>query len=173
MRKEKEYLLDDIKNRIENSKAFIVTQYKNMTANAMNDFRGSLSRAGGDLEVISKRVFMKAAETQDIEFTKEQLDGHIGIVFSQEDDYVSIAKEVYNYGKDTQNIEILSGFIEGKLYDQASVIKLSKLPSLDQMRAQVLGLFEAPMSQTLGVFQAILTSVIYCIENKAKLKTSE
>ncbi len=168
MRKEKQYLLDDIKERIENSKAFIVTHYKNMSANAMGEFRSNLSKSGGDFEVIAKRVFLKAAETQGIELTKELLEGHIGIAFS-EDDYVSVAKEIHRYGKENETIEILSGYIEGQLYDQESVIKLSKLPSLDEMRSQFAGLLEAPMSQTLGVFDAVLTSVIYCLENKAKL----
>ncbi|MCH9633497.1 MAG: 50S ribosomal protein L10 [Chlamydiae bacterium] len=168
MRKEKQYLLDDIKSRIENSKAFIVTHYKNMSANAMVDFRSGLSKVGGDYEVIAKRVFLKATENQGIELSKDLLEGHIGIAFS-EDDYVSVAKEIHKYSKENKTVEILTGYIEGQLYDQQSVIKLSELPSLDEMRAQFAGLLEAPMSQTLGVFDALLTSVIYCLENKAKL----
>jgi large subunit ribosomal protein L10 len=45
---------------------------------------------------------------------------------------------------------------------------ISKLPTLLEMRAQFLGLLEAPMTQTLGTIQAMLTSVIYCLDNKAK-----
>lgn len=170
MRTEKQFLLDDIKERIENSKGFIVTQYKNMTANGMAEFRGNLSKNGGDFEVIAKRVFIKAAQDQGIEFNKDLLEGHIGIAFAEED-YISTAKEINRYGKETEKVEILSGYIEGQIYNKADVIKLSNLPSLDEMRAQFLGLMEAPMTQTLGVFHAILTSVIYALENKAKLKS--
>lgn len=168
MRQEKQFLLDDIKSRIENSKAFIVTHYQNMSANSMNEFRGLLSKAGSDFEVIAKRVFIKAADNQGIEFKKELLEGHIGIVFSEED-YITAAKTVREFGKANDTIEILSGFVEGQLYDKESVIKLSELPSMDELRAQFVGLLEAPMSQTLSVFEALLTSVIYCLENKAKI----
>lgn len=172
MRKEKQYLLDDLKQRIENSKGFLVTQYKNMSANGMTNFRGNIAEKGGDFEVIAKRVFLKAAEQNGIEFKKENLDGHIGIAFAHED-YITLVKEVHKYAKETENMQILSGFMEGKLYDQETIVKLSKLPSLDQMRSQFVGLIAAPMTQTLGVFHAILTSVLYALENKAKLKTAE
>lgn len=172
MRTEKQFLLDDIKERIENSKGFIVTQYKNMTANNMAEFRGNLTKNGGEFEVIGKRVFIKAAQDHGIELKKDLLEGHIGIAFAEED-YISTAKELSRYAKETDNVEILSGFIEGQLYDKAAVIKLSTLPSLDQMRSQFVGLLQAPMSQTLGVFHSILTSVIYALENKAKLKSED
>ena len=45
---------------------------------------------------------------------------------------------------------------------------ISELPSQDEMRAQFVGLLEAPMTQTLSVMQALLTSIMYCLENKAK-----
>ena len=52
---------------------------------------------------------------------------------------------------------------------QASdVERLSKLPSKDEMRAQFLSVLEAPMSQTLAVMEALLTSVPYCLDNKCK-----
>jgi large subunit ribosomal protein L10 len=96
------------------------------------------------------------------------MQGHIGIVFTK-DDFVTAAKLLCKFEEESEKIEILSGFIEGQLYDKQSVIKLSKLPSMNELRAQFIGLLEAPMSQTLGVFDALLTSVIHCLENKAKL----
>lgn len=167
MRKEKQYLLDDLKSKIEASKAFIVTRYKAMSANDMSNFRQSITDIDCDFEVVSKRVFIKAAEEHGIEFKKEQLQGHIGIVIADEN-YINAAKEVTKYSKSAENIEILAGYIEGRLYDDASVIKLSELPNLDEMRSIFIGTLEAPMSQTLGTFEALLTSIVYCLDNKAK-----
>jgi large subunit ribosomal protein L10 len=170
MRKEKQYLLDDLKSKIESAKAFIVTQYDAVSANVMNDFRKDITESGNDFEVVPKRVFIKAAEeASGVKFTKETLQGHIGIVIADED-YISAAKAVRKLGKDSDKMEIIAGYIEGKLYDQASVIKLSELPNLDEMRAQFIGTLEAPMAQTLSTFEALLTSVMHCLENKAKLE---
>jgi large subunit ribosomal protein L10 len=62
----------------------------------------------------------------------------------------------------------VKGQFDGNLYDSDAVEKLSKLPGKDEMRASLLGLFEAPMSQSLAVMEALLTSVIHCVENKRK-----
>lgn len=168
MKKEKQYLLDDLKSKIEASKAFIVTQYKAMSANDMGEFRKGISQVGGDFEVVSKRVFIKAAEAAyGVEFKKENLQGHIGVVIADKD-YISAAKEVRNYCKNSENLQIVAGYIEGQLYDEASVIKLSELPNIEEMRAQFLATLEAPMAQTLGTFEALLTSIMHCLENKAK-----
>lgn len=167
MRKEKQFLLDDIKSKIESAKAFIITRYDRVSANDMNQFRKDISGIGSDFEVMSKRVFIKAADAHGIEFKKETLQGHIGIVIADED-YISAAKEVSKYTKNSEKMEILAGYIEGKMYDKESVIKLSELPNLDGMRAQFIGTLEAPMTQTLAVFEALLTSVIHCLDNKAK-----
>ncbi len=172
MREEKQYLLDDLKSKIESAKAFIVTQYQSFSANDMNDFRKAITESGSDFEVVPKRVFIKAAEeASGVEFKRETLQGHIGIVIADED-YISAAKQVRNFSKDSDNMEILAGFIEGKLYDKASVIKLSELPNLEEMRAQFVGTLEAPMSQTLSTFESLLTSIIYCLDNKAKQEQS-
>ncbi len=171
MRQEKQYLLDDLKDRMEAAKAFIVTQYNSVSANEMNEFRKGITEIGCDFEVVAKRIFIKAAEKQGVELKKEALQGHIGIVIADED-YLGAAKQVTKYSKESKKMEILAGYIEGKLYDTASVVKLSELPNLDGMRSQFVGLLEAPMAETLGTFEALLTSVIHCLENKAKQETN-
>ena len=50
---------------------------------------------------------------------------------------------------------------------------ISQLPTKDVMRSQLLGLFEAPMSQTLAVMEALLCSVPHCLENKAALENKD
>ena len=49
----------------------------------------------------------------------------------------------------------------------SDVEQISKLPSKEEMRAQFLGTLEAPLSQTLGVIEALLTTVMHCLENKS------
>ncbi len=168
MRKEKEYLLDHIREKIDEAKSFIITKYGKVTANAMADFRNVMSVSGSKYEVMAKRLLVKAAGAQGIELKKETLEGHIGVVFPKAD-FLAAAKDLRRYVKENpETIEILGGFFEGELYDGASVIRLSELPSKEEMRASFLATLEAPMGQTLAVFEALLTSVIHCVDNKAK-----
>jgi large subunit ribosomal protein L10 len=54
----------------------------------------------------------------------------------------------------------------------SDVEQISKLPGKDEMRSQFLGTLEAPLAQTLSVLEALLTSVMYCLENKSQANNS-
>lgn len=168
MRAEKQLLLDEIKDKIEKSNSFIITKYNALKANTSNDFRNNICKAGGEFEVVRKRVFVKAAESLGIKIETGDLKGHIGVIFS-ENDPIEITKCVFKFGKEKDKVvEVIGARLDGRLYHAADMEKLSKLPGKDEMRAQLLGLFEAPMAQTLAVMEALITSVIYCLDNKSK-----
>ena len=168
MRKEKQLLLDEIKGQVEGSPSFILASYEKLSANVANDFRSVLEKAGSDFEVIRKRILMKAFEEMGIDVDMQALQGHIGVVLTKEDP-LETAKVIYKFSKDNDNIfHVMGGSFDGKMYYADDVEKLSKLPSRDQMRSQLLGLLVAPMSQTLATMDALLAGVIYCLDNKVK-----
>lgn len=168
MRPEKQFLLDDIKGKMDNSKAFILARYTKMNPNQASQFRTLIAQTGGDFEVIRKRILMKAAQGAGCALEKSLLEGHIGVVFADVDPVQTI-KTVYKFRQENEEmLEVLGGRFEGKLYSARDVEQISKLPSKDEMRAQFLGLLEAVPAQTLGVMDALLTSVVYCLDNKSK-----
>lgn len=172
MRPEKQFLLDEIQDKIQDSKSILVAKYNSIEPNLSWKFRTELSKAGGALKVVKKRIFQKAAEKCGITLSVDDLDGNIGIIFAANDP-LETTKAVFKFTKDHEGMmEILLGHIEGKIYSAQDVKALSELPSLDEMRAQFLGLLEAPMSQTLSVMQSLLTSVMYCLENQSQKEPS-
>lgn len=173
MRDEKQLLKQEIIDKLELHPSFVVMQYAGMSANAANDFRREVRKMGGDVEVVRKRVLLKAADDAGINFDFTSLDGHIGLVFLGEDP-IEITKFVFKFSQEREKvIQVLGGRFEGQLYPGADVEKLSQLPSKDEMRAQFLGLLEAPMAQTLAVMEALLTSVAHCLENKCKKESGD
>ena len=168
MRPEKQFLSDDIKEKIGGSKGFLLTRYTKMNPNLASQFRFSLHKTGGDFEIIRKRILMKAAEAAGCPLDRALLEGHIGIIFADED-LLQTAKTVFKFKQENEEVlEVIGGRFEGKLYSAKDVEALSKLPSKEEMRAQFLGLLEAVPSQTLSVIEALLTSVAYCLDNKSK-----
>lgn len=168
MREEKKFLLEEVKEKIEKSDGFIVASYKGFSAPRVKDFRNKMAEIGGEFEVVKKRVFIKAAETLGIDFNLQALSGHVGVIFAH-DDAMAVAKGAVKYGEDNNNIlSVLGGKIDGERCSAEDVEVIAKLPSLNELRAQILGLFEAPMAQTVGAIQAVLTSVLYCLEEKSK-----
>lgn len=168
MREEKQLLLDEIKEQIDEYGDFALFQYSGITANAMGDFRTNIANLGGDVQMVRKRILLKAASAAGIELDLATLPGHIGLVFAGQDS-VEMTKAVFQFSKATnEGLTVLGGRLDGKIYDGAQVEALSKLPGKDEMRAQLVGLFAAPMSQTVAVMNAVLTAVPCCLENKSK-----
>lgn len=168
MRQEKQLLLDEVESHIEKTGSFIITSYLGLTANKANEFRSDIAKKGGTVEVVRKRILIKAAQAAGIQIDLSLLDGHISLVFAGPD-LLDTAKYVFKFGADNEKVvKVIGGRFEGQLYNAAQMEMLSKLPSKDEMRAQLLSVLQAPMSQTLGVMDAVLSSVVYCLDNKSK-----
>ncbi|MBA2367993.1 MAG: 50S ribosomal protein L10 [Candidatus Protochlamydia sp.] len=168
MRQEKQLLKQEIIEKFQRHPSFVIMHYAGLSANQANDFRRQLGKMGGDVEIVRKRILLKAAEDAGIELDVSALTGHIGLVFLGEDP-IETTKAVYQFSQEREKvIQVLGGRFDGMLYGGADVEKLSKLPSKDEMRAQLLSTLEAPMAQTLAVVEALLASVAYCLDNKSK-----
>lgn len=167
MRPEKELLKREIQDKMGRFDSFVIIKYAGLSANAANSFRREMEKLGGDIEVARKRVLLKAVADRNIALTIDNLPGHIGLVFLGSDSIES-TKMVVQYSKDSEErVAVIGGYFDGKLYSGNDVERLATLPSKDEMRAQFLGLLEAPMAQTLAVMEALLSSVPYCLDNKA------
>lgn len=168
MRQDKQLLLNEIKGQIDHYGSFVVMRYQGLTANKANSFRKEVGKLGGNVEVMRKRVLIKAAEAAGVTLDVKQLPGHIGLVYAIKDP-LEMTKFVIQFSQDNnQALEVVGGRIDGQLYNAADVNTLSKLPGKNEMRAQLLSVFEAPMSQTLAVMDALLSSVVYCLDNKSQ-----
>ncbi len=168
MRKEKALLLDEVRSNLKPEVGFILAGYAGLTANEFAQFREQVAATGGDFFAVKKRVFLKAVSDLNLKFELGELEGHVGLVISNES-FIATTKVLFDFKKSNgEKIKILGGHFDGRKCSAAEFEEVSKLPSLNEMRAQFLGTLEAPMTQTLGVLQALLTSVIYCLDNKAK-----
>ncbi len=172
MRPEKQFLLDDINDRIAGSKAFVLASYKSLRPNAAATLRSNIAKSGGSMEVVKKRVLIKAAQVAGVDLDPALLQGHIAVVFANQDP-VQTTKLIYQFSQENEGVlSVVGGRFEGSICSAKDVEQISKLPGKDEMRAQFLGTLEAPLSQTLAVLEALLTSVPYCLENKSQQSSS-
>lgn len=167
MREEKKLLLKEIKDKIDGSKAFFITRYRNVDPNKASDFRINLSKIGGEFEVVRKRILIKAMGEAGIKLDESMLEGHIGVVFAK-DDPIETTKAIFTFRKENEELlDVTGGRFDGQLCSAKDIETISELPSKEEMRAQLLSVFEAPLSQSLAVMDALLTSVVHCLENKS------
>src|ERR1700689_683659 len=98
MRPEKQFLLNDVKERMTGSKAIVLASYKRLEPNAAAKFRTQLADTGGSLVVVKKRVLVKAAQDAGVPIDPALLQGHIAVVFANQDP-VQTTKVVYQFCK--------------------------------------------------------------------------
>jgi large subunit ribosomal protein L10 len=168
MKQEKQLLLDEIQGHIQKSPSYLIAQYAKLPANKANEFRRQMAKIGVDFEVVRKRVLIKAATVAGIELSVDHLPGHIGLLLPKNDP-IEATKAVLQYSDSNDScFTLLGGKVEGLHVSKDDMKRLSQLPSKPEMRAQFLGLLEAPLAQTLAVMDALLSSVVYCLDNKSK-----
>ncbi len=155
MRKEKALLLNSMSSIVEGATSLVLTSYEKMSANQAASFRASLREVGGQYTVVKKKLFLKAAEQLGFNFGSE-LAGHIGVL-SVKENVIDATKALYKFQKENENIlKVLGGQFEGKIVSSQEFEMISKLPTHSEMRAQLLSVFEAPMSHTLSVIEEYL-----------------
>ena len=128
-----------------------------------------------EVQVKSYKQFLQAhllpheRENVGLENVKfEDLKGHIGVVFT-ENDAIKATQVTYKFSESQgDQIKVLTGRLDGKIYSQDDLKEISKLPTEDVMRAQFVGLLESPMSSLLSVLENSITGVLYCLEEKGK-----
>ena len=121
----------------------VVTRYKQIAPNDSWSLRENLAKNDSIFEVVKKRVFLKALKEAGINVKDHKLEGHIGVLFTKEDS-VGPTKAVFEYSKaNGDTLEVVFGHVDGQYCSAEDVKALSKLPSKDEMRAQLLSTFEA------------------------------
>ncbi len=85
---------------------------------------------------------------------EDKFVGTNAIIFAYEDPSAS-AKALTAFGKDVEAFQLKSGVMDGGLLDAKGITYLATLPGKNELRAQLLGLFAAPMTKFLGTLQAV------------------
>lgn len=168
MKQEKQFLLDELQELVEESGSFLLVRYSKLTAEVTHNFRRTMKKAGGTVQMARKRILAKSLGNTGVQIDLQSLPGHIALVTTGKDP-IETTKALFQFGKENdQTIDVRGGHLYGQLYDAAQVELLSQLPDRDGMRSQLLATLEAPLSHTIAVMEAVLCSVMHCLENKAQ-----
>ena len=148
--------------------AVIVAHYSGMTVAQMGDLRLRLRKAGASFRVAKNRLAVRALEGTPAKGISDLFTGPTGIAYSK--DPVAAPKVLVAYAKENDKLKILGGIAVGSVLNPEGVKALAELPSLDQLRAKILGLLQAPATKVAGVLQAPagqLARVLSAYANKA------
>ena len=151
-RAQKQEAIESLKGVFNDAGAVVVTHYMGLTVAEMTDLRGRLRTEGAQLQVVKNTLALKALDGSIGGEGDALFKGPVAIAFAP--DPVSAAKVATQYAKENDKFSVVGGFMGQQVLDKGSVTALATLPSLDQLRAKIVGLLQAPATRIAGVLQA-------------------
>jgi large subunit ribosomal protein L10 len=163
----KEELLAQYDELIENSSAIFLAEYSGMNVKKMSALRGKVYEADGVFHVTKNTLFKLALEKADKELPANFLEGQLATGFAL-NEAPSLAKAMVNFAKDEENVTLHGGFFGNDFMTVTQIEALAKLPSLDELRSQLIGLISAPARNVASVLATGVRQVVNVVDAYAK-----
>ncbi|MCH5320585.1 MAG: 50S ribosomal protein L10 [Eubacterium sp.] len=151
----KKQMVAALSERIKNSCAGVVVDYKGINVEDDTKLRRELREAGVEYTVVKNSILGRAAQDAGLEGLDSVLEGTTAIATSV-DDYVASARILQNYADKHNNFSLKSGYLDGEVISMEKLIALAKLPSREVLLATVCSVFNAPIAAFARGVQAIV-----------------
>lgn len=138
---------------LERSEGFIVTEYRGLRVNALYGVRSALREVGASYVVTKNRLFKIALENKGLPVPDELLTGPVAVSFAQKD-VPGMVKALLAKQKDMDKLILKGGVVGQTVIGESDLKTLSELPTMDEMRAQLIGLLVQPAQGLLAVLNA-------------------
>ena len=146
MRTEKQFISQEYVTRLNSSPFFIVVDYRGLTVTNFTELRKRLRASGSEVHVVKNSIFRVAAKEAGLADLAGSLAGQLAVVTGQRDVSVA-AKVVKTFTTEFSKGAVHFGYLNSQRLENKDLMELADLPSLDVLRAKLLGLFQAPAGQ--------------------------
>ncbi|WP_201728829.1 50S ribosomal protein L10 [Acidocella sp. C78] len=151
-RAQKREFVDQLAAVFAETSMVVVSRNDGLTVADVTALRVKMREAGAQYKVAKNRLAHLALEGTRFDGLKPMLKGPTAIAWSQ--DPVAVAKVAVEFAKTNEKFVLVGGALGTQMLDASGVKALAELPSLDQLRARLLGLIQAPATKVAGVLQA-------------------
>ena len=168
-KQQKQTLIAEVVKKIKGSKALVFANFKGVSVKDVTSVRKELSKNGSGWQVLKKTLLNIALRDAGISVDVRKLEGQIGIAFSH--DEVTAAKVLAEFAKANEDVPLTieGGTLGVKELSVNEVKALAKLPSQDELCAQLVRTLQAPIAsfvRVLGGNLRGLVQVLKAIEKK-------
>jgi large subunit ribosomal protein L10 len=164
-RADKERLVEELAERLRETESLIVADYRGLTNAELAALRTKLRSHGARLTVVKNTLTRRAAEAAGADVVLALLEGPTAIAFVESGgDPVAVAKALADTAKETKILALRGGVLSGKPMAAADVEELAKLPAVDILKSQLVGVIVAPLTQLVGLLNAPLRDLVGLID---------
>ncbi len=162
----KETFIQDFKKTLKDVEVMIVTHHHGLSVAEATDLRNKMRDADAEYKVVKNTLARIALKGTNFEDISSYLQGPTALAYSK--DPVAAAKIAVDFSKDNEKLSVVSGVLGRKTLDLLGIQALASLPSLDQLRAKILGVISTPTQKMVSVFNAPASQLTQVISAYAK-----
>lgn len=151
-RAEKKAVVDSLAKTLSETSVVVIARNHGLTVAQVTDLRTKMRAAGATFKVTKNRLARIALEGTPYQPIGELLTGPTG--FATSTDPVAAAKVAVDFAKTNDKFEIVGGAMGATVLDVSGVKALAELPSLDELRAKIVGLVQAPATKLASLVNA-------------------
>ena len=155
-RPEKVAIVDEVRRRVSESDAVILTEYRGLSVSALADLRHKLGAVGGEYSVYKNTLVRLATRDVDSSELVEMLNGPTALAFVK-GDVAEVAKTLRDFSRTHPALVMKGGMLGERVFGAADATRIASLEPRTVMLARFAGLLQAPMSQFAGLLQAPAT----------------
>ena len=151
-REEKAQLLSELNELFNGAEIVVVSHYKGLTVEEVSELRNNIRKAGAGFRVTKNRITRLALKGTKFENLADLFTGPTAIAFAN--DPISACKACVEFAKNNEKLIVMGGAMGTGVLSVADINKLATIPSLDELRAKIIGLLQAPAAQLARVTKA-------------------
>lgn len=167
-KKQKEEIVAQVTERARESKSIVFAEYAGLTVKESMELQREMRKSGGSLRVMKKTLLSIALNSAGIPLDATSLPGQIVTAFSP--DEVSAAKIFSEFSKKHKALVIAAGVLGEKSLSKDDVLALSKLPSLFELRATLVGTLQAPIAGFVRTLSGNMSGLVRVLGKVAEQK---
>lgn len=150
------------------SKKAVFVDYQGLTVSEIEELRNSLEEKGIKFAVVKNTLAKIALKNSGIEVESEVFKKPVAVAFS--DDEVTPSKEIANFARSHEKLEILGGVIEKQFVPVSTISALALLPSREELYAKVVGSIAAPMSGLVNVMAGNIRGLVSVLKQYSEAR---
>jgi large subunit ribosomal protein L10 len=143
---EKEEMIKELHDKFARTKSAVVAEFSKLDVETVTKLRRKFREGKVEYKVIKNTLARRAAEGTSVSAISDDFTGPVALCISY-DDMVAPAKILTEFIKDLETIKVRSAVVDGRRVDANGVKALAKLPGLNELRAQILGMLNQPASK--------------------------
>jgi len=151
-KEQKKNYITEMSTQFENSKAVMVTHYQGLTMIQLDELRAKMREHGIIFKITKNRITKLALAKTRCKDLSDLFTGPTAVAFGE--DAIMSARILSKFAKENKNLKLIGGIMDNEVLDQSGVQNVASLPTLDEARANIVGILNAPAAKLVSILLA-------------------